>query len=257
MLRSLKFLLFFLLCLAVALVVNLPVQQVVARVKIPRTVQLYGVDGRLFHGRVEEVVVNRVPLRNVNYRFVPSCLLQLRLCYRVDYDRGGFQLAYDVMNGDAGLSEGEVEYPVAEVLAYVDTPMPVRPGGRVQLQLDDLVMIEDRLAAMRGKLVWRNLGVDDGDIQIDIGDYQADFTGDAERYEFRFSDLDASLDLTGDASIEADGSYQADVRISASGSIDSQVRSVLELVARRGSANQYRIERSGQLPPKITRQLFR
>ena len=258
MARLLKFLLFFLLCLAVALVVNLPVQHLLAQAKVSRSVQLYGVDGRIFSGRVGEVAWQRVPLRNVEYRFVASCLLKLQLCYRVDYDRGGFRLGYDLLNGDSEVSQARLEYPVAEILTYVNQPLPVRPGGRAELHIDQLTMRDKSLAAASGKLVWRNLGVDDGDVQLDIGDYQVDFTGSPEQYAFEFSDLDASLDVTGDATIDADGRYQADVRLSAaSGNIDSQVRSVLDLVAQRSSANQYRIEREGRVPPKIARQLFR
>ena len=257
MASSLKYLLFFLLCLALALVVNLPVQLVLGQLKLPRTVQVYAVDGGVFSGRIGEVVLQHLPLRNVEYRFVGSCLLRLKVCYRLDYDRGGLRLAYDLLNGDSEVSEGLVEYPVAEILAYVNQPLPVKPGGRAELRIDQLVTRGNALTSANGTLVWRSLGVNDGDIRIDIGDYQVEFAGNQEQYRFEFSDVDGRLDVNGDASIRPDGTYQADVSISAAGgNIDSQVRSVLDLVAERGSANQYRIERQGRLPQQVTRALF-
>ena len=221
-------------------------------------VQLYGVDGRLLHGRIAEASLNHVPLRNVEYRFEPSCLLQLKLCYRFKYDRGRFQLAYDLVAGSNEISNAEIEYPVQEILSYVKTQLPVKPGGRVQLQVNELAMLDTQIATVTGTLLWRNLGVDDGDIQIDIGDYQVDFNGTAERYEFRFSDRDAALDVSGDAVISADGRFQTDVLLSSkSGSIDPQVRTVIDLVAKRNSANQYHIEHEGRVPPQIASQMFR
>jgi hypothetical protein len=134
--------------------------------------------------------------------------------------------------------------------------LPVKPSGSLRLEIDDMSMLQNKLAAANGRLQWRSLGVNQGDIQINIGDYQVDFSGDATRYEFDFSDLDAQLDVAGDGSITADGQYKIDVRVSAKSTIDSQVRSVLELIGKRSSPNKYRIEQQGRLSPQITRQLF-
>jgi len=257
MFKAWKFVLFFLLCLVLALLLNLPIQQVLARVNLPGTVQLNGVDGTLFDGRVAALTLNQFPLLGVRYRFMPSCLAALKLCYLIDYDQGRIQLAYDAVNGDSELGGSRVEYPVAELLGHFPTmTLPVKPSGSLRLEIDDMSMLQNKLAAVNGRLQWRSLGVDQGDIQINIGDYQVDFRGDATRYEFDFSDLDAQLDVAGDGSVTADGQYKIDVRVSAKSTIDSQVRSVLELIGKRSSPNKYRIEQQGRLPPQITRQLF-
>ena len=57
MFKHWKFILFFLLCLMLALLVNLPVQQVLAQVKLSSSVQLGDIDGTLFKGRVEAITV--------------------------------------------------------------------------------------------------------------------------------------------------------------------------------------------------------
>jgi hypothetical protein len=51
MLKLWKFTLFFLLCLVVALLINLPIQQVLPYVTLPATVQLAAIDGNLLKGR--------------------------------------------------------------------------------------------------------------------------------------------------------------------------------------------------------------
>lgn len=257
MIRFLKFFLLFLLFLAVALVINLPIQQLLPYAKLPRSVEIYGIDGRLLQGRAAEVVINRFPLRNVEYRFLPSCLLQLKLCYRIDYQQGQLQLGYDILNGDSELHRSSIDYPAAELLAQMDVALPVRPSGQLQLVIDDMSMLENALVSVNGRLVWRDLGVDDADNPLNIGDYQIEFTGSDTQYDFTISDVDAVLDVSGDGSLSDDGSYEIDVRVSSEGTIDPQVRSVLELFAERSSVNKYRIEHQGRLPPKISRQLFR
>ena len=115
-------------------------------------------------------------------------------------------------------------------------------------------MQQDKLLAVNGKLIWRNLGFDDDGSKIDIGDYQVDFSGDASAYDFTFSDLNAALDVSGDGSVSSAGVYEVDVRISAENGMVPQVKSILDLVAVRSSVNQYRIEQKGRLPANITRQ---
>ena len=251
-----KFTLFFLLCLGVALLFNLPIAQVLPHVKLPDSLQLSGVDGNVLKGSADEVRINDFPIRGIRYRYLPSCIPLLKLCYRIDYDEGRVQVAYDLLNGDTEVSKTRIEYPVRDLLAHVPNAL-VKPVGRVQLQIDELSMVGEKLVTASGQLIWRDLGIDDEGIKIDIGDYQVDFSGDPEKYDFVISDLDADLKVKGDGNISAAGMYQLDVRIESLGGIDPQVRSVLNLIASRSSGNKYRIQQQGRLPPEVMRQLFR
>ena len=257
MLKLWKFALFFLLCLVVALLINLPIQQVLPYVKLPPTVQLAVIHGTLLTGKADEVKINNFPIRGIQYRYMPSCIPLLKVCYHIDYDRGQLQLAYDVLNGDTEISRTSIEYPVARLLALTPTPPLVIPTGRLQLEIEDMSMQQEKLVTVNGKLIWRDLGFDDDGINIDIGDYQVDFSGDASAYNFTFSDLNAALDVSGDGNISSAGTFEVDVRISVETGIEPQVKSILNLVAVRSSVNKYRIEQKGRVPANITRELFR
>ena len=257
MLRLWKFTLFFLLCLVLALLINLPVKHVLPYVKLPQTVRLTGIDGNLFSGSIEEVYFDDFPIRGIQYSYMPSCIPMLKLCYHVDYDAGQVQLAYDVLNGDTEVSNSRVEYPVTTLLAHTPVPALVKPTGRLQLEIDDLSMQQNKLLSVNGKLTWRDLGLDQDGSNVNIGDYEVDISGDVNAYNFTFNDLDAALDVSGDGSISAAGIYEVDVRIAPQASLDPQIKTILNLVAARSSDNKYRIERKGQLPTNITGQLFR
>ncbi|MDH3450293.1 MAG: type II secretion system protein N [Gammaproteobacteria bacterium] len=255
MIRLWKFTLFFVLCLVAALLLNLPIQQVLPYVKVPDTVRLVGIDGTLIRGKAQEISVNQFPIREIDYRYMPSCIPLLKICYRVTYERGTIQVAYDLLNGDTEVNKARIEYPVLEIVRNLPN-VPVQPSGRMELQVDDLAMVDGKPTALNGKLVWRDLGLDDSGVKISIGDYQMDFTGNSQKYDFKLSDLDASLDVDGEGEVDATGLYSFDIRIESEIGIDPQVKSVLNLVARSTGYNKYRIEQTGRLPPDVVRQLF-
>ena len=252
-----KYTLIVLLCLTVALLFNLPVQHLLPYVQLPPSMQLAGVDGTVLKGKASELRISDFPLRGIRYRYMPSCIPLLKICYHVVYNRGEIQVAYDLLHGDSEVSRSEIEYPVADLLRLLPDEAPANPSGRLQLRIDDLSMQADKLVAINGRLIWIDLGLNDVGIKIDIGDYQVDFRGDPQRYEFTFSDLNASLDVSGDGTISADGLYQVDVRIEGEAGIEPHVKNVLQRVATRTGFNKYRIKKKGRLSSDVRRQLFR
>ena len=256
MLKLWKFTLFFLLCLVVALLFSLPIQQVLPHVKLPNTVRTVGINGTVLKGTAQEININNFPLREIRYRYLPSCIPLLKVCYKINYDRGEVRVAYDVLNGDTEVTRARIEYQAVELINQIPN-LPVKPAGRLELTIDDSSLLEGVPTAINGKLIWRDLGVDDDGIKISIGDYQVDFTGDSQKYDFKISDLDADLDVTGKGEIRASGQYDVDVRIVSADKIDPNVKNVLNLVAAQNDYNQYRIQQKGNLPRNITLQLFR
>ncbi len=250
-----RFMLFFLLCLVVALAFNLPLQKLLPHVELPETIAIAGVDGTILNGRADEITIDGFPLRDIDYRYMPSCLPLLKVCYRIVYERGNLKVAYDVLNGDTEVADTSINYPVAEVARFGPT-LPVRLAGRLELAIDDLSYYEGKPARVNGRLVWHDLGIDDDGIRIDLGDYQVDFSGNPAGYEFKIYDLDASLDVKGDGEIRPDGTYSYEARIEAKTGIDPSVKFVLSHVAKNEGYNKYRIRQSGRLAPHVVSQLF-
>ena len=255
MIKIRKFVLFFVLCLMIALPFNLPIQQVLPYMQLPAKIKLVGVKGTVFRGTAQTIVIDRFPLQAVSYRFLPSCIPLLKACYQISYEQGALDAAYDVLSGDTEISDARFEYPVAELMKYVPN-VPVNPLGRVELMIGELSMVQGKPTALNGKLIGRDLGVDNDGSKISIGDFQVDFTGNQKKYEFKLSDLGASLDVTGKGEIGADGQYNFDIKLNAEDDLDPKVKNVLDLFAAKAGYNKYRIEQKGRLPPNLTRQLF-
>jgi hypothetical protein len=253
----LRYTLIFLLCMAVVMLFSVPVQKVLPHVRLPPSMQLAGVDGTVLKGKVSELRVSGFPLRGVRYRYLPSCLPMLKICYHVVYNRGEIRLAYDLLHGDSEASHSEIEYQVVELLRLLPVEAPANPSGSLQLRIDDLSMQADRLVSINGSLIWNGMGLNDTGIKFDIGDYKVDFQGDPKSYEFTFSDLNAELNVSGDGQITADGRYQVDVTIENDIGIEPNVKIVLNKVAKPAGFNKYRIRKKGQLENDVKRLLFR
>ena len=255
MLRIWKYFLFFFACLVFALLFNLPLQNVLPHVKLPDTIRVAGVDGTLIKGSATEVTIDDFPIRALDYRYMPSCIPLLKICYRIRYNRGDLQVAYDLLQGDTEVARTYINYEAAELMAHLPNAL-VQPVGQLELVIDELSLIDGKPDTLNGSLIWHNFGLDDDGIKINIGDYRLDFTGNPRQYEFKLSDLDASLEVDGEGEVRADGRYDVNIRITSETRIDSQVKYVLDLVARNTGYNKYRFEQQGRLPPNITRQLF-
>jgi hypothetical protein len=243
--------------MAVVMLFSVPVQKVLPHVRLPPSMQLAGVDGTVLKGKVSELRVSGFPLRGVRYRYLPSCLPMLKICYHVVYNRGEIRLAYDLLHGDSEASHSEIEYQVVELLRLLPVEAPANPSGSLQLRIDDLSMQADRLVSINGSLIWNGMGLNDTGIKFDIGDYKVDFQGDPKSYEFTFSDLNAELNVSGDGQITADGRYQVDVTIENDIGIEPNVKIVLNKVAKPAGFNKYRIRKKGQLENDVKRLLFR
>ena len=93
-------------------------------------------------------------------------------------------------------------------------------------------------------------------MRINIGDYELDFVGDSSAYDFELKDRNATLDVDGEGKVSANGQYSFDIRILTDGNLDSNVRYVLNLAAKKTGPNSYRIEQSGRLPPRVRSRIF-
>jgi hypothetical protein len=237
------------------MVFTLPMQQVMPYVKLPSNIRASGIEGTILTGKAGEVVIDDFPLRAIEYRYLPSCIPLLKICYRIEYDRGEVQVAYDILHSDTEVSQTRIGYQVAELASRVPD-LPAQPTGRLELLIDEMSLLQGKPQVLNGRLLWRDLGLNDSGIKIDIGDFQLDFTGNPDGYDFTLRDLDASLEVDGDGEVEPSGQYSLDIKIAAKSSIDPQVKYVLGIVAKNTGYNQYRIRQSGRLPAHITRQLF-
>jgi len=239
--------LFFLVCLVIALLINMPVNQLLAQVSIPDKVKISRLQGTVFKGQAGELVVNQFPLRQLEYQADLSCLLTASLCYRIDFEDGTAMLSFNPVSKAIEITGFEADIPMQR-LAAMSNQLLVSPSGSLKLKTDNLVIRQGKLVDVGGTVIWKNAGIVGED--FDLGDYQLEFERGIDLYEFTLKDNDGMLDIDGKGILASDGKYTINIDIRGQAGLDSRIKNVLELVARKKGLNQYLIHRSGQLDGK-------
>ncbi|MCH7880128.1 MAG: type II secretion system protein N [Proteobacteria bacterium] len=244
--------LFFVLVLLAALLINMPLAHLLGVVRMPDNIRIFQPQGSLISGRIGGIEINQFLLRDLEYEADLSCLLTLGVCYQVLNPYGSLQVRHEPLAGSTELTQVKIEYPLQDL-----TRMPgvlMQPAGRLQLNLDSVLIVQDKLADLNGTLVWKDAGLAGED--INLGDYEVSVGKAGGRYEFVIDDKDAVLDMAGKASLQADGKYTLDITIRTKSGLEPRIRNALELVARKQGANQYVVRRAGSLDPALLANLM-
>jgi hypothetical protein len=244
--------LFFVLVLLAALLINMPLAHLLGVVRMPDDIRIFQPQGSLISGRIGGIEINQFLLRDLEYEADLSCLLTLGVCYQVLNPYGSLQVRHKPLAGSTELTRVKIEYPLRDLTRM--SGVLIQPAGRLQINLDSVLIVQDKLADLNGTLVWKDAGLADED--INLGDYEVS-VGKAEgRYDLVIEDKDAVLDITGKASLQADGKYTLDITIRTKPGLEPRVKNVLELVARNQGINQYVVRRAGSLDPALLANLM-
>lgn len=251
--RLWKPVLFFVLVLLAALLINMPLTHLLGIVKMPANIRIYQPQGSLISGRIGGIEINRFMLRDLEYEADLSCLLTLGVCYQVSNPYGSLQVRHEPLAGSTELTQVNIEFPLQDLSRMLGRIL-IQPAGMLQLNLDSVSIVRDKLADLEGTLVWKDAGLAGED--INLGDYEVSVGKAGGRYELVIDDKDAVLDMAGKASLQADGKYTLDITIRTRPGLEPKIKNALELVARKQGIDQYVVRRAGSLDPALLANLM-
>lgn len=133
----------YLLCL----IIYLPANQVLGRAPLPDNIQFSQVSGTLWQGSAGQVLINGVPIQQVNWQLSASSLLLGRA--QLVLDAGNPRAADEVsLNGEISLKLTDVSQlqgqqlrafiPTNMLVARLPLPVPVNAGGRLRVTVEQL-----------------------------------------------------------------------------------------------------------------------
>jgi hypothetical protein len=260
--KILKPTLFFTFCLVIFLIINLPVGLVLKQVVLANDIKLHGVKGQITSGHIGAVYVNNFPIRDINYETDLSCLLLLNVCYQINFQNGKANISFNPLINITVIEQLDIEYSLAE-LAPLMNQLLVKPTGELNLKFNQ-INIKHRVSKSNvnqikignidGLVIWRNAGVEGEN--INLGDYQLGVAREDNNYRFELTDRKAIHDIDGTGRLKPNGEYWLDIKIQADSGLDSNIKSMLTLAAKKKGLNEYVIHRQGLLPPHLTNQLI-
>ncbi|OFI33584.1 general secretion pathway protein GspN [Alteromonas lipolytica] len=166
----------------VLLIAYMPASQVANRIDLPRNVKLGQVEGTLWHGEVDRVVVNNIPVNQLSWDVSPLALLTGHLA--LELDAGNMRDAAAIaFTGPLSLSLFDLQsvtaedfllyLPVDRVLAEVQLPLPVNAGGRFRVNIESLSYSGQGCDEMMAYGDWLNARVAGTRGPIELGTFSA------------------------------------------------------------------------------------
>ncbi len=244
--------LIFILCLSVSLLVNMPLVHILAKVEIPNQIRLASVQGTLLSGNIDALEVNGLQASHLHYQNDLGCLLRLHLCFQLDFDQGLGRVSADLLNQNLTFSDTRISYPMEEI-ATLFPGLLVKPSGELEILIENLNLIQQKLALKSGEVIWKHAGVV-GD-PIDLGEYRLTVNSAKQSYQFKLSDNKALLKVDGKGQIKSGGQYSLNVNIEAEPGLQQSIKSALEFIAKKRGLNKYTVNRTGHLSLQLLSQL--
>jgi hypothetical protein len=236
-------------CLAIFLVIKLPIALILKQVELPNDIKVYGVRGQITSGHIAEAYTNNFPIRDINYEADLSCLITLHLCYQINYQNGKANISFDLLTNSTVIEQLDVEYTMAE-LAPLMNQLLVKPTGELNLKFIKIGLKHNKISYINGLAIWSNAGVVGED--INLGGYQLGIVLEDDSYRLKLTDRKAILDIDGTGRLKPNGEYLIDIKILTDLGLDDKIKSMLALTAKKKGLNEYAINRQGQLPPHLT-----
>lgn len=218
----------------------------------PQPVQLFGLEGSFANGRVDGVVNNgRTVLADLRWSLRPLPLLLGRAAWRVNTIRepvlidgraslsplGTLRLAG--FRANAGLR------PLLASLGYPFVPV----DGQAGLDIGRLVTRKGKLLDAQGLIELQGVAWALGAPPTPLGDYRAEVETENDVIVAKVSSVAGPLELSGDARVQPDQSYELDLKLRPKPGAPPLVSNLMMQLGAPDPQGFYRLRRSGTLAP--------
>lgn len=242
---------YFLLFLSVfvlSMIVMTPASFVASKMQeyIPE-VEMYGVDGTLWSGQSQAVVVSGELLKNVEWQLSPWPLLvgNVRLAFSSissELHSEGV-VDFDLLTKVVALSDTMIRFPIdhyANKLGIADFGL----AGQFELNLAQLSYQDGVLSDVKGVFIWREAGVSNA---LQLGDLQAELQQQDGTLNATLSDLQGPVSLSGTFSLQGTGQYQIKSTLGARDNGDVNLKQALRLLGRSIGESKVQVENKGKI----------
>lgn len=232
---------------------TLPAAQLLSRLDIP-DLQMQGVSGYWWHGRIAQLEVAGRPLGPVTWSWQPTQLLFARLGFGVAMPDAG--PTAPPLTGDADVAVGlggtwhiddlSVQLPVTRLLQAFPR-LPAAASGLLDVDIDHAVVSSAGVPeALTGRLIWREAELQ-SPVAAQLDSLTADLGLEEGAVIAQLSDDGGDLALDGQARYEpATHLYRLDLTLRARR--NPQLRDTLSLLGKPDVRGYHTLKRAGRLP---------
>lgn len=196
----------------ILLIAYLPAHQVSSRFALPDSINISGVSGTVWHGNIDRLVINNIPVNQLNWSISAWSLLlgQLDLQLEAGNMREASSIAF---KGPVSLNildplsfaaeEFQLYLPVDRVLAEVQLPLPVAASGRFRVNISQLLFEQGMCEQLSATGDWLNASVAGTQGPIELDTFTAQLHCEAQNYVIEVAEPNAfGLSLTATATAD-------------------------------------------------------
>lgn len=205
------------------------------------------VTGSVFAGQADSLQYQGSEHGPVNWRFSPGGLLRGRLEYRLDLQNPAHEGQATVgIATDGAITGHDIDLRLLpDPLINSFSPLAISSTGRMQLQLDRLVLRDNVAQEVSGLLDWQAAELL-APLQLPLGDIQCALeTDDADGLVARIT-RGGTLGASGDVTLAPDGRYRVQLLLKPGPGVDADTRSLLETMTQARPDGSFLISAAGR-----------
>lgn len=212
------------------------------------TMGMSGVSGTAWQGRasMSSVEIDGIPysLGELRWQLSPGSLLLLRPCADVVTELERQRIEGRVcagINGRVSVSDASIDAPATLIQAGIPVPL----DGQLAATISSLVLRNEQLEDLQGRLSWTNARVQAEGNWTSLGSYASEFTYDGQgAIVAEVFDLDGPVDLDATVTLPLAGGVdiQGDMVLAPSFSADIQAEEWLPLLLDSPERYRYRLD---------------
>jgi len=204
---------FFFVIILITLIYKLPANFVYQQLPQSNVIQLNGIVGSIWSGRVDTINTQQVTFNNLNWQLSAWSLLvgdidvQWALVDDAVNLQGNIKLSGD--NIQIHNLEGQID--LLELGGKI-TEQPVVLGGQVIVDVGYVEIEDKQLIDVSGLVEWKSAMIVSPE-NVELGEFKAVLSNDSDQLLAMLSDTDGAVELQGDFNLSPTGTYSYAINI--------------------------------------------
>jgi len=257
--RVVRLILLGLLAYVISVIFLFPAAPIVERVKPNlQPVQLAGVSGKLFNGKVANVnyADDLLPLtfQNVTWKLAPGTLLKGGTGVNVTYEGyggGGSGQVSRQFSGDLSVSDFDFTAVAKELEPLLPAPIATFAGNIVG-KINTVELVNQQLSKFEGDITWDkavvNTVIYGPEITANLGKFDINVApGDNATHVVKLVSAGGDLSLDGDVTIAPNGDYRTNLLLTPAANAPRELTDVLQRMTRPDGGGRYRVQHNGNI----------
>lgn len=212
-------------------------------------VNLYGLSGSVWDGRAVSAQVGQTRLEKLHWTLRPALLLRGRLGAALEFDyraQPGALKAARAWDGQWYFTDVSLRFPARDIEPLLRLPA-TELGGRVDVQLDELVLAQGRISAAQGVLSWEEAAVVKP-VAADLGGFSLTLETADEGVKGVLKDQGGAVQADGLLNLKPDGSYDFTATLASGDPRQPAIAQGLQLFGQPGADGRVKVNNKGTLP---------